>query len=343
MATNRYTPMPEAFLSLPIRERTDILRTVAARAGRQADILEKDVWICWVLQALFAIPDRHPMAFKGGTSLSKIYRVIDRFSEDVDITLDYRAFEDDFDPFDPHASNNAIRRFSERLRSRVASYIKEVVAPALAVASEQLATAGQHRIRTGGETVHFTYPSELEPSNSHLPNNVLLEFGGRNVIDPNERHQVVPDLADLLPGLHYPRATVTVLSPVRTFWEKATLIHVECHRRRLATRPDKLARHWFDIACLASHEIGRAALADRALLAEVVRHKKIFFNASYAEYDRCLAGQLRLVPDDDQIDALRVDYNSMRHAGLLSDSVPEFATLIDSIRNVEACANGLFR
>lgn len=73
--------MPEVFLSLPIRERTDILQTVAARTGRQADILEKDVWICWVLQTLFAIPDRHPMALKGGTSLSKVYRVIDRFSE----------------------------------------------------------------------------------------------------------------------------------------------------------------------------------------------------------------------------------------------------------------------
>lgn len=134
-----------------------------------------------------------------------------------------------------------------------------------------------------------------------------------------------------------------MLSPVHTFWEKATLIHVECHRRRLATHPDKLARHWFDIACLASHEIGQGALSDRALLEEVVRHKRIFFNASYANYERCLNGQLRLVPDDDQIDALRVDYNSMRHAGLLSDSGPEFATLIDSIRNVEACANGLFR
>ena len=109
MATSPCTAMPlEAFLSLPTRERTDILRTVASRAGRQADILEKDVWICWVLATLFAIPDGHPMAFKGGTSLSKVYRVIDRFSEDVDITLDYRAFEDDFDPFDPRASNSAM-------------------------------------------------------------------------------------------------------------------------------------------------------------------------------------------------------------------------------------------
>ena len=114
--------MAEAFLSLDARERADILRTVAARSGRAAIILEKDIWVCWVLQALFSMPDPHPMAFKGGTSLSKVYRVIDRFSEDVDVTLDYRAFDDDFDPFAEGASRNQIRLFSERLKDRVATY-----------------------------------------------------------------------------------------------------------------------------------------------------------------------------------------------------------------------------
>ena len=123
--------MAEAFLSLDARERADILRTVAARSGRAAIILEKDIWVCRVLQALFSMPDPHPMAFKGGTSLSKVYRIIDRFSEDVDVTLDYRAFDDDFDPFAEGASRNQIRLFSERLKDRVATYIRDVVAPPL--------------------------------------------------------------------------------------------------------------------------------------------------------------------------------------------------------------------
>ena len=83
--------MAEPFLSLDTRERADILLTVAARSRRTAIILEKDIWVCWVLQALFSMPDPHPMAFKGSTSLSKVYRIIDRFSEDVDVTLDYRV------------------------------------------------------------------------------------------------------------------------------------------------------------------------------------------------------------------------------------------------------------
>ena len=117
-------------------------------------------------------------------------------------------------------------------------------------------------------------------------------------------------MATLAPDLDYPAATVTVLSPVRTFREKATLVHLECHRRRLANHPERLSRHWFDLTRLAAHDIGRAALADRELLEDVVRHKKVFFHAGYANYDQCLAGRLRLVPDDDQLPGLQTDYDA---------------------------------
>lgn len=108
--------MADAFLSLKPPEQKEILQTAAAKLGRQAAVLEKDIWVCWVLQALFSIPDAHPMAFKGGTSLSKVYDIIDRFSEDVDITLDYRHFGDDFDPFFPGISKSKIKKFSARLK-----------------------------------------------------------------------------------------------------------------------------------------------------------------------------------------------------------------------------------
>ena len=333
--------MAEDFLSLDVREQGDILRTVAVRSGRAAVILEKDIWVCWVLRALFSIPDRHPMAFKGGTSLSKVYGIIDRFSEDVDITLDYRSFNDDFDPFDPGVSKTQIRRFSYRLKAQVERYTRDLVAPALGAATERLVTAGRHPIHIGdaGEAVRFAYPSAVEEPHAYLRSEVLLEFGGRNVIDPNHQHHVVPDIAALIPELDFPAATVTVLSPERTFWEKATLIHVECHRRRLAAGPDRLSRHWFDLACLGRHDVGRSALSDRALLEDVVRHKTVFFNASYAHYDDCLKGRLRLVPDHDQLPALKSDYDAMRAARIVGAEAPEFDALMEQIRVVESAAN----
>ena len=333
--------MAEPFLSLDARERADMLLTVAARSGRTAIILEKDIWVCWILQALFSMPDPHPMAFKGGTSLSKVYRIIDRFSEDLDVTLDYRAFNDGFDPFADDASRNRIRLFSERLKARVASYIRDVVAPALGAAADRLAADGRHEIHIGedGETIRFAYPSAVEELGGYVRSEVLLEFGGRNVIDPNEQHAIVPDMAALAPDLDYPAATVTVLSPARTFWEKATLIHVECHRRRLANRPERLSRHWFDLTRLADHAIGRAALTDRALLEDVVRHKKVFFHAGNANYDQCLDGRLRLVPDDDQLPALQSDYDAMRDARIVGHDAPGFDPLIERIRILETDAN----
>ena len=333
--------MAEAFLSLDAGERADILRTVAARSGRAAIILEKDIWVCWVLQAVFSMPDAYPMAFKGGTSLSKVYRIIDRFSEDVDVTLDYRAFNDGFDPFSDGASRNQIRLFGERLKDRVADYIHDVVAPALGAAADRLAADGRHDIRIGddGETIRFAYPSAVEDRQGYVRSEVLLEFGGRNVTDPNEQHVIMPEMVALTRDLEYPAATVTVLSPARTFWEKATLVHVECYRRRLADHPERLSRHWFDLTRLAAHDIGQAALADRALLEDVVRHKKVFFHAGYANYDRCLDGRLRLVPDDDQLPGLQADYDAMRAAAIVADDAPGFDALVEEIRTLEANVN----
>ena len=333
--------MAEAFLSLDAGERADILRTVAARSGRAAIILEKDIWVCWVLQAVFSMPDAYPMALKGGTSLSKVYGIIDRFSEDVDVTIDYRAFKDGFDPFSDGASRNQIRLFGERLKDRVADYIHDVVAPALGAAADRLAADGRHDIRIGddGETIRFAYPSAVEDRQGYVRSEVLLEFGGRNVTDPNEQHVIMPEMVALTRDLEYPAATVTVLSPARTFWEKATLVHVECYRRWLADHPERLSRHWFDLTRLAAHDIGQAALADRALLEDVVRHKKVFFHAGYANYDRCLDGRLRLVPDDDQLRGLQADYDAMRAAAIVADDAPGFDALVEEIRTLEANVN----
>ena len=335
--------MPEAFLSLTSEEQGDILNTCAERTGRAAAILEKDIWICWVLQTLFSIPGHLPMVFKGGTSLSKGYRIIDRFSEDVDVTLDYKALIPGFDPFAKDVTKTKNKKFSEALKSCVDRQIREGIVPALKAASEKLVSADHHDIRVDddGEKVWFAYPSTVENPMAYLKTDVLLEFGGRNAIDPHEPVEITPDIAKLTDHLDYPKATIAVLSPKRTFWEKATLIHVECHRRRLAASPERLSRHWFDLVSLAGHDMGRAALENRALLEDVVRYKTVFFNSSYAHYDHCLNGRLRLVPDKDQLTPLKSDYDAMRAASIIRPDAPKFDVLIDQIREIETEANRL--
>lgn len=333
--------MVDSYFSLKVQDQKEILQTAAARLGRQATVLEKDIWVCWVLQTLFSIPHYHPMAFKGGTSLSKVYGIIDRFSEDLDITLDYRYFSDDFDPFSPTASRTKINQFSGRLKSYVKQYAEEIVGPHFETAAVKLKTHTEQTIRIDGtgEKIWFNYPSAVEGQDDYLKSEVLIELGGRNVIDPNERHTIRPYVAPLIEGINFPEARVTVLSPSRTFWEKATLIHVECNRGRLKESPDRLSRHWYDITRLVQHDSGRTAIDDRALLEDVIKHKKAFFYTGYANYDDCLSGQLRLLPDAECMPGLNADYSKMIAAGMIYGKAPTFDDIVEQIGKIETKIN----
>lgn len=287
------------------------------------------------------MPDRLPMAFKGGTSLSKVFGAIARFSEDVEITLDYRGLDGSFDPFAEGVSRNRLKKFSEALKSFVRGHAHGVVAPHLQkmLADEFDADAFQLEVSGDGEQMRVHYPTVLEAPGDYVGNSVLIEFGGRNITEPNEEHEVRPDIAEHVAELDFPRSTVRVLSPTRTFWEKATLIHVECQRDQFRTGAERLSRHWYDLAMLADLAPGQAAVADRALLADVVKHKKVFYNASYANYDACLAGQLRLIPEHAALAALRDDFQRMIGAGMFIGEPPAFDAIVDRLRALETTIN----
>lgn len=335
--------MPEAFLHLNAQEQSQIYRALAPQMARSPVVLEKDVWVCWVLQALFTMPGRLPMAFKGGTSLSKVFGAIARFSEDVDITLDYRGLDGSFDPFAEGVSKTRLKKFSDDLKSFVRDHAFDVVAPhiqkILSAEFDSNAAAFRLELSENGEQMRLHYPSVLETPGDYVGNSVLIEFGGRNTTEPNAEHIVEPDITPHVTSLAFPRSTVSVLSPARTFWEKATLMHVECQRNEFRASAERLSRHWYDLAMLAEHDHGQVAIEDRALLADVVKHKKVFYNASYANYDACLTGQLRLIPEDAVLAALRDDFQRMIGAGMFIGEPPTFDAIVDRLRALEAAIN----
>jgi len=332
--------MPEQFLHLPIEDRREILQTAASQLGQKATVLEKDIWVCWTLQTLFSMPgDAHPIAFKGGTSLSKVYGAINRFSEDVDITLDYRAFDDeDFDPLKEGVSKTAVKKLSERLKRYVLQYAKDVISPYM-VSQLKRMPGRAYSIESNGEEILVRYPSAIEDGDIYLKSSILIELGGRNVIDPNERHTITPDISKLVPGLDLPSADVVVLSAERTFWEKVTLIHYECNRHKFKVDAERLSRHWYDLYMLSQHTCGQAAISNRALFEDVVRHKCVFFNSSYADYEACLTHGLRLIPDDKAIAELRKDYGKMLEAGFIYGEPPSIDEIISDLREVEHTIN----
>ncbi len=334
--------MPDPFLVLGTSDRADVLLTHSARIGRSAQILEKDVWVCWVLDALFTMPGALPMAFKGGTSLSKVYDAIDRFSEDVDITIDYRHLDNSVDLFDASMSRNRQDATSRRLRDLVKVHIEEVVVPHLQTRLSEEFGLEPKTVRYDDENVWVDYPNALQDRGEYVNDSVKLEFGGRNSIDPNERHHVAPYLS-VLETMTFPRPMVTVLAAERTFWEKATLIHSELNRAEFRSRVDRLSRHWYDLDQLALRDIGKKALGDRALLEDVVRVKKAFYRSSTAKYDLCIAGELRLIPADDAVtQSLAQDYDEMIKARMFYDEPPNFDEILQRLEAIERSVNAAF-
>lgn len=331
--------MNNNYFNLSKETQHSLLDGAAPKLNVAAQIIEKDIWVCWVLQKLFIFPAE--MAFKGGTSLSKVYNLINRFSEDVDVTIDYRELIPTID-LSKEISKSALKKLREQLEGKVKDYIQNKILPFLSecIRKDFPNETFKLELSEDGEKLRVHYPTLFEPAEGYMQTNVLIEFGGCNSTRPNEVHHVKTMLNEVANELVLPVAKVNVLDPVRTFWEKATLIHVECNRGRLNKNPERLSRHWYDLSKLSQSWVGEKALSDRKLLTDVLVHKKAFFNASYANYDACLNGRFQLVPAKDEIMNLASDYIKMQKAGMFTGGDrPEFEHIIESISVLEKAIN----
>lgn len=324
----------ENFLNLPPNEQNKILHAAFQILGKPPQLLEKDIWICWTLEKLFSMPNSHPMAFKGGTSLSKVFNVIERFSEDVDITIDYKSFNTD-NPFDPNTSNTKRKKISDQLKIFLKEYVTNEIAPYLESCLQREFTQPIIiEVSDDGEKLHVHYPSVCENKWQYIKSSVFIEFGARNVTEPNAIHNVLPDIASHIKNLNLPCAKVNVLNPERTFWEKVTLIHVECNRGRFKENAQRLSRHWYDLVMLHQSKFGQIAIQNKALLADVVNHKKAFFNESNVNYDHCLQGKFNLVPMGKQLEQLQLDYEKMTDSNMFYGKLKPFDEILSGTRSL---------
>lgn len=334
-----------SFLELSDEVRREIYNTIGAQIDMTPEILEKDVWVCWTLDALFTINDGVEMAFKGGTSLSKAYGAISRFSEDIDVTVAHENLDPTIKPFDGEPSRKARDRMTSTLNEKLYEYVRDVVGPHFrGLLTAQFSAGGWDlNIMGDGEELRLTYPSVAahkdEIDTNYIREYVKIEFGGRNATVPIEVLTVSAYLEGHTGEATLPQATANVLAGTRTFWEKATLAHVECHRTTTKAKAERLSRHWYDLYKLADHDIGIQALADRGLLADVLKYKSFFFNNRYANYDKCLKKELRLIPDGDGLSALRDDYQIMLDKAMIYGDIPTFDQIVERLQKLEAQIN----
>jgi hypothetical protein len=333
--------MPEVFLDIDPDERLKIYEAFDRDNGYTGETVEKDVWVCWSLDVLFTMPNALSMAFKGGTSLSKVFNAIARFSEDVDVTINYMDLDDSVDPFDGTLSRNKVKLHGEHLKALVVSHVNEVVAPYFRdrLVTEFSSSSTDVVVGPDGESLFISYPKVFDYSGGYVAPSIKIEFGGRNEIVPNIQRQVVPYLLDDYPDLEFPVAHPVVLSAERTFWEKATLMHDYCGRPPAAMSADRLSRHWYDLDRMSQITIGANALTDRDLLADVVKIKEAFFYRSTSEYGKCLLGKLRLVPDEEGIQLLASDYKVMHDARMIIDGPIHFDEIVTRLHELESKIN----
>lgn len=334
--------MAEAFLTLSADDRREALAVAADRSGRPLHLLEKDVWVVWPLATLFGSDLGEHLVFKGGTSLSKAYRVIQRFSEDVDLTYDIRAIAPDLVGENGEAlpkNRSEEKRWSKAVRHRLPEWVDGIVRPLLADAIDRQSLPATLRVE--GDKLFVDYEATAAGSGYVAPS-VMLEFGARSTGEPASPRDVVCDAAGLIEGVEFPRALPRVMHAERTFWEKATAMHVFCLQERL--RGERFARHWHDVVRLDDAGIATAALDDRDLAGAVARHKSMFFAEKAADdeaidYDAAVGGKLQLAPTGEARTALATDYARMVEDGLLLGDAEPFDVLIERCADIAERAN----
>ena len=341
----------ESFLALPDQDRRDVLEAAAARLDTLPSYVEKDFWVCLVLDALFnRHPEGHPrLLFKGGTSLSKAFGLIERFSEDIDLVVfrDGLGFEGERDPtVAGQLSNKKRAALFKELRAACSGYIRGALRTALASRIDELLTDCQVVLDEGdidGQTLFIEYPT-LFPSGdvTYVAPRVKIEAGARSALDPSQHCTVTPYIADELPDWSFTVAGIRVIAPERTYWEKLLILHgAHCGYRdagRLPADRDRISRHYYDVAVITATEVGRSALGDTDLLDAVRNHNLVAFRQAWKRFEEAVPGSVRLVPQAELRKVIEQDYRAMQ--GMILGEAPDFGWVMDQLRQAEAAING---
>jgi hypothetical protein len=345
-------PAYDKILAASENDRRDLFLTAAARLGTAIQNVEKDFWVCWTLDALFnGLPPGGPrLLFKGGTSLSKGFGLIFRFSEDIDITV----FRDDLGQSASvemlEAMSGKKRRAQlDAIKAACSAFILGTLAGQLQSLVVKINPSNPPVIEPDLEDkerqsllLGFSLVSNFEESNLHRA--VKIESGAKSALDPHQALKIKPYLAEDLPDWDLTVSNVVTVAPERTFWDKIIILHGlrRWFEKNGELRGDgqRVSRHYYDVHCLLHSDMADAALKDRALGLDCVRHARMFFNRPDLDLDSAEPGSLALVPPKAMSDMLRRDYGNM--AGMIFGEIPGFDQVLESVSQLEIRLNSGF-
>lgn len=320
-------------------DRKALFHNTAAKMGMTDAIIEKDFWVCYMLDYLFHRSQwKENIAFKGGTSLSKAYGLIERFSEDIDLILDWRVLGYGIDEPWKNRSNTKQDIFNKEANARAEVFLRDTFLPAIiADLTDELGENVKCYIDADDpQTVKIAYPNSF--SDASILQEIRLEIGALAAWTPVKNATIMPYAAEQYKRLFEEPATeVLTVLPERTFWEKVTILHREAFRPEDRPFPARYSRHYYDLYKMMQTPVKDNALSDNDLLERVVKFKDKFYRCPWARYDLAKRGTMKLLPPTSNIGKLRSDYEHMQN--MIFGNKPGFDEIMNAMSDLEKTIN----
>lgn len=322
--------------NLPKNELDAILQEASNVKGLSRAIIEKDLWVCVILDYLFnKSPWKNHLAFKGGTSLSKAYNLIERFSEDIDLILDWRVIG--YGKTEPLEDRSANRqdKLNKEILTKTSEFLQTTFIPKIKEDLSRLINRDL-RIFYEDDAVIISYGNAY--ADESILHAIRLEIGALAAWTPTQIAAIRPYIAETYPD-QFGDAFVEVrtTTPERTFWEKITILHREAFRPENSVLPPRMSRHYYDVYRMVKLGVLDQALQDPDLLDQVAAFKAKFYPQKWAHYELAKLGTLCLTPPTRILKPLQRDYVAM--ASMIYGERPEFDELMKEIAKIEAVIN----
>lgn len=339
-------------------DRRDLFLTTANRLGTPLQNVEKDFWVCWVLDLLFNGRETNEprLLFKGGTSLSKAYGLISRFSEDIDITVFREDIGQNIEVFDLEKLSGKQQRLQlNSIKQACQTYIQGPLKDRL---NQQIkATFSEAGIRleqslisldpndSDGQTLLVHYPSVSNNNDDYIKPTVKIEAGAKSALDPHRQVDIQPYVHDEISTVNLVVPNVVTINAERTFWDKVVILHGlrrwYDNRKQLRQQGHRVSRHYYDINRLIQSDTGQRAKIDHMLALDCARHAQMFFNNKDMDLKNARPGSFAITPTPEMTETLKRDYQAMTE--MIFGSIPDFEDVINTVKQLEREINqGMF-
>ncbi|MEC4050952.1 nucleotidyl transferase AbiEii/AbiGii toxin family protein [Flavobacterium sp. SUN046] len=323
------------WLKLSEKRRLEILNQVNSQTGLPTDAIEKDWWVTITLKAIFSSKFAQHLVFKGGTSLSKAYNLIERFSEDIDLSIDRTilGFEGELSKTQikklrKASGNFVVGEFKEELNNQLEKLGVNKDTYNLIFDDEIDDTSDPHRIE-------LEYNSIVEPG-EYIPQRVIIELGARALLEPNEQKTIQSIIGQIYPDQAFTIQPfeVIVVVPTKTFLEKIMLLHEEFLKPIKNIRHYRMSRHLYDIEKLMDHDYGKEAIKNKELFETLVQHRSKYTPVRGISYDLHTPQTINFIPPAEVTELWKKDYQAMQEFMIYGETL-EFENLISRMQELK--------